>query len=213
MSEPLIIRDSDGRLLSLADTVCVKCESTRIELEHLKKELACTLGRAKNAGSIMVANGNEAARLREQGRSLAVSYVDAEEELEHLRAVLPDHCYRCERPCRYAGTEEKTGAARCAECLLSDALAEIERLKKLQLHLVDVVWGVAHEDESVPSTVWARRMIVQARETFDPTAPLPPPCVACSGSGRNRPPGLKMPGWGEPCSLCKGPGIAEENRD
>ena len=36
------------------------------------------------------------------------------------------------------------------------------------LHLVDVVWGVAHEDVSVPDTEWARRMIAKARETFSP---------------------------------------------
>lgn len=36
--------------------------------------------------------------------------------------------------------------------------------RKLLFHLVDVVWGEAHEDESVPSTDWARRMIVKAIE-------------------------------------------------
>lgn len=36
-------------------------------------------------------------------------------------------------------------------------------------HLVDVVWGVAHEDESVPSTDWADRMIEQARRTYSTT--------------------------------------------
>jgi hypothetical protein len=88
---------------------------------------------------------------------------------------------------------------------------EVERLTKLLPHLVDVVWGEAHEDESVPSTAWARRLIVQARETYDPDDPLPPPCVACGGTGRNRPPGLKMPGWGEVCAKCKGSGIADED--
>ena len=34
------------------------------------------------------------------------------------------------------------------------------------LHLVDVVWGTANEDESVPSTDWAARMILQARDSY-----------------------------------------------
>jgi len=36
--------------------------------------------------------------------------------------------------------------------------------RKLLFHLVDIVWGVAHEDESVPSTEWAREMIQKAIE-------------------------------------------------
>ena len=36
--------------------------------------------------------------------------------------------------------------------------------RKLLFHLVDVVWGVAHEDKSVPSTKWAREMIKSAIE-------------------------------------------------
>ena len=38
------------------------------------------------------------------------------------------------------------------------------------LHLVDVVWGEANEDTSVPSTDWAKQMIATARETFDEEA-------------------------------------------
>lgn len=34
--------------------------------------------------------------------------------------------------------------------------------RKLLFHLVDVVWEIAHEDNSVPSTDWARRMIMKA---------------------------------------------------
>lgn len=34
------------------------------------------------------------------------------------------------------------------------------------LHLVDGVWGEAHEDQSVPSTDWAERMIAKAKDTF-----------------------------------------------
>ena len=36
--------------------------------------------------------------------------------------------------------------------------------RKLLFHLVDVVWSEAHEDESVPSTDWSRRMIQKAIE-------------------------------------------------
>lgn len=36
--------------------------------------------------------------------------------------------------------------------------------RKLLFHLVDVVWGVAHEDDSVPSTDWSRAMIQKAIE-------------------------------------------------
>ncbi len=36
--------------------------------------------------------------------------------------------------------------------------------RKLLFHLVDVVWSEAHEDESVPSTEWARKMIQKAIE-------------------------------------------------
>jgi len=36
--------------------------------------------------------------------------------------------------------------------------------RRLLFHLVDVVWGEAHEDESVPSTDWARTMIKKAIE-------------------------------------------------
>lgn len=36
--------------------------------------------------------------------------------------------------------------------------------RRLLFILVDVVWGIANEDESVPSTVWAREMIKTAIE-------------------------------------------------
>ena len=60
---------------------------------------------------------------------------------------------------------------------LEDAFKKLDEIaaaaKKLDasseaflLHLVDVVWGVANEDESVPSTDWAKRMIQTARYTF-----------------------------------------------
>jgi hypothetical protein len=38
------------------------------------------------------------------------------------------------------------------------------------LRLVDVVWGVAREDESVPSTDWATKMILQARDSYGGSA-------------------------------------------
>lgn len=34
------------------------------------------------------------------------------------------------------------------------------------LHLVDVVWGAALEDESVPNTTLGRKLIAKARATF-----------------------------------------------
>ena len=49
---------------------------------------------------------------------------------ERIAEILPDHCYRCEKPCKYAGQEAKTGAARCAPCLLEDARERIEELEK-----------------------------------------------------------------------------------
>ena len=36
--------------------------------------------------------------------------------------------------------------------------------RALLYNLVDVVWGEAHEDKSVPSTDWSRRMIKKAIE-------------------------------------------------
>lgn len=46
-------------------------------------------------------------------------------------------------------------------------IAPIELSYAFLLHLVDVVYQTVREDESVPSTAWARKMIVQARETYD----------------------------------------------
>jgi hypothetical protein len=40
-------------------------------------------------------------------------------------------------------------------------------------HLVDVVWGVAHEDGSVPDSHWAERMIQDALDTFRGSAHAP----------------------------------------
>ena len=36
--------------------------------------------------------------------------------------------------------------------------------RKLLFHLVDIVWGDCNEDESVPSTIHARRLIQKAIE-------------------------------------------------
>lgn len=38
-----------------------------------------------------------------------------------------------------------------------------KHVEELLLNLVDTVWGIAHEDESVPSTEWAKKMIAKAR--------------------------------------------------
>jgi len=35
-------------------------------------------------------------------------------------------------------------------------------------HLVDIVWQTAKEDQSVPSTEWADRMIEKAKSTISP---------------------------------------------
>lgn len=37
---------------------------------------------------------------------------------EQISEHLPDHCYRCEKPCKYAGQDPSNGAERCAQCLL-----------------------------------------------------------------------------------------------
>lgn len=44
---------------------------------------------------------------------------------------------------------------------------EVDHLQQLLPHLVDVVWGEANEDESVPSSDWAKRMIEKAKRTLD----------------------------------------------
>lgn len=55
-----------------------------------------------------------------------VSTLTAEKERRDER--WPDHCYKCERPCVYAGSDRDVGALRCAECLEIDTLtAENER--------------------------------------------------------------------------------------
>jgi hypothetical protein len=42
----------------------------------------------------------------------------------------------------------------------------LEEDEAFLFRLVDVVWGTANEDESVPSTDWAARMIIQARDSY-----------------------------------------------
>lgn len=60
--------------------------------------------------------------LREQlGRAL--------EHLDELEALSPDHCYRCERPCKYAGEDPSNGAQRCGTCLYELALDRIDELE------------------------------------------------------------------------------------
>lgn len=52
---------------------------------------------------------------------------------------------------------------------LQQRVAELEG-EQFLLHLVDVVWGEAHENESVPATDYAQRMIQAARDTFQEAA-------------------------------------------
>lgn len=51
-------------------------------------------------------------------------------------------------------------------CEMYDQFADEALEHRFLLHLVDVVWGEAHEDKSVPSTDWAERMIQKAKDTF-----------------------------------------------
>lgn len=43
----------------------------------------------------------------------------------------------------------------------------VDKDRLFQLHLIDVVWGHIWEDESVPGTARAERLIEQAKESFD----------------------------------------------
>lgn len=43
------------------------------------------------------------------------------------------------------------------------------KIQLFHLHLIDVVWGHCFEDESVPSTDVAERLIEKAGSTFDET--------------------------------------------
>lgn len=52
-----------------------------------------------------------------------------EDENAKWGKIFPDHCYRCEKPCLYAGSEADTGAQRCADCLLKDSRAENAELR------------------------------------------------------------------------------------
>lgn len=71
--------------------------------------------------------------------------------------------------------ERKSHLSGCQLALYHDLLnARQEQSELFLLQLIDVVWGVAYEDESVPSTAWARRMIAKARETYDPSQLRPP---------------------------------------
>lgn len=59
----------------------------------------------------------------------------------------------------------------------SDARALSEVPIQALRHLVDVVWGEAHENESVPSTEWADRMIAKAIDTYAHVEF----CLVCNG--------------------------------
>jgi len=57
----------------------------------------------------------------------------------------------------------------CPVCNQSDLETRgLEAEEPFLLHLVDVVYGIVKEDESVPSTVWVKEMIAKAKETFKP---------------------------------------------
>jgi hypothetical protein len=53
------------------------------------------------------------------------------------------------------------------ELLMMKQLFSMPASEPFLLHLVDVVWQEAHEDQSVPSTEWAKKMIAKARRTFE----------------------------------------------
>jgi len=44
----------------------------------------------------------------------------------YIKKHLPNHCYSCESPCKYAGKDPSNGAQRCAECLLMIEKARAE---------------------------------------------------------------------------------------
>ena len=81
---------------------------------------------------------------------LVAAVQEQRERAERAEALLPDHCYGCDQPCRYAGNEKRTGAARCAECLLTEHKREnraesalIEKLSKRAAFLESIIKGFA----------------------------------------------------------------------
>lgn len=74
--------------------------------------------------------------------------------------------------------------ATCVDCLrerVADLEATLSRetehflnsdQEAFVLHLIDVVWGIAHDDESVPDWAWSSRMIAKAWESFDGKPPV-----------------------------------------
>jgi len=93
------------------------------------------------------------ARLEAENDELGAQLSDKEDELERLRRI--DNLYGPMQSKAYDWQE-----------IAFERKDEIDRLKRLLPHLVDVVWGIAHEDESVPSSDWARRMIEKAEATL-----------------------------------------------
>ncbi len=95
--------------------------------------------------------------LRSRWEAAEAKLVENRNELE---ALLPDHCYGCEKPCRYAGADPKTGAQRCATCLLEIAKDDLEGARgalsyqdgwreKLWLRLCAALAKLKHYEETL----------------------------------------------------------------
>lgn len=62
----------------------------------------------------------------------------------------PDHCYRCERPCRYAGEDPENGAQRCQSCLDEIALrARVEELETAERTYLATIEAVQQRVEEL----------------------------------------------------------------
>lgn len=82
-------------------------------------------------------------------------------------AMLCDACVEAEGCCTKPDCRAIVGISNQALLEVKQLKAEIKRLLYLLPHLVDVVWGEANEDTSVPSSDWARRMIDKADATLE----------------------------------------------
>lgn len=66
----------------------------------------------------------ELAELRALNERTSKELVAQEARVARIDALWPDHCYSCERPCKYHGQSKLNGAQRCKQCLM------IERLQR-----------------------------------------------------------------------------------
>lgn len=75
------------------------------------------------------------AEIKLDGTAIVLRNMELQADLaaahERIAEHLPDHCYRCEKPCKYAGEDPSNGAQRCASCLLGIARERIAELEKL----------------------------------------------------------------------------------